>query len=284
MVSTTELRKLLSQMGYNERLKCYEGLDPIRKLLGADSTGSILRFLSQEFPNLAGRTRDGVAFALAERYLTTGDLSSLRLLFAIDDAGVKANVLNALWGDSGPDPAMGPGIVQLAIDATKHPSPEVRTEACSVIQNQCGWKVDVSQAVLPLQELLSDPSDRVRQQAACAVGNLARRRYDLSQHVAPLSRNLTCEEPYVRNYSAWALWQLSRAKNDIGAAVPNLVQMLIGRSEGNTPRGNAIRALLHHVKRSTESRQQVEEILKFTAIDREDRQIRRFLDQLASAK
>jgi hypothetical protein len=65
-------------------------------------------------------------------------------------------------------------IVQLAVDAANHTSPTVRTQACFVIQNQCGWKVDVSGAVAPLHTLLSDESDLVRSQAACAVGNLAK--------------------------------------------------------------------------------------------------------------
>lgn len=282
MPTTTELRRLLSLVQFDARLNCIEGLTAFRRLLEQDSDGSVLRFLNQELPGLQGKRRGGVAYALAEHYQHTGHLQSLQQLYADDDEEVKVNVLNALWGQPGSNPEMGPGIVQLALSGATHASPAVRTEACSVLQNQCGWKVDVTEAVTPLLHLLSDDSDRVRSRAACAVGNLAKRKYDMSEHVAPLGQNTRREEISVRNYSAWALWQISRSQRDIGIAVPQLMQLLADDDDWNNPRKNAAGALLHHAKKSSQNREQVLRSLQMVQLNPLNKEIRRFQEGLAS--
>ena len=284
MATSSELRQLLSLMQFDARLNCMEGLTAFRNLLEQDSDGSVVRFLNRELPRLESKRRGGIAYTLAEYYRQTGNLQSLQQLYATDDSEVKASVLNALWGQSGSTPEMGPGIVRIAIDATSHASPEVRAEACSVIQNQCGWKVDVSNAVAPLLRLLSDNCDRVRSQAACAAGNLAKRKYDVSHHVVPLAQNVRHKDVSVRNYSAWALWQISRAKHDIGDAVPELVQLLADDEDWNDPRKNAVGALLHHAQKASGNLGQVRRCLKTIRLDPKYKQIQRFQEQLAGMK
>jgi len=282
MATTSELRHLLSLVRFDTRLNCMEGLTAFHSLLEQDSDGSVLRFLNEELPKLEGKKRGGIAYALAEHHRQTGNLKSLQQLYADDDIEVKASVLNALWGHPGSDPEMGPGIVQLAIDGANHASPTVRTEACSVFQNQCGWKVDVSGAIDPLHRLLSDDSDRVRSQAACAIGNLAKGKYNLSEHVAQLGQNARREDISVRNYSAWALWQITRNKQDIGVAVPELVQLLADNDDWNDPRKNAAGALLHHAKKSSQNREQVMQCLKMVQLDPKYKEIHRLQEGLAS--
>lgn len=282
MAATSELRQLLSLVQFDARLNCMEGLTAFRHLLEQDSDGSVGRFLNRELPTLEGKRRCGVAWALADHYRQTGNLKSLQQLYADDDKEVKSSVLNALWGQPGSNPEMGPGIVQLAMDGANQASPAVRAEACSVFQNQCGWKVDVSGAVAPLHRLLSDDSDRVRSQAACAVGNLAKGKYDMSEHVAQLGQNARREDISVRNYSAWALWQISRNKHDIGVAVPELVQLLADNDDWNDPRKNAAGALLHHAKKSSQNREQVMQCLKMVQLDPKYKEIRRLQEGLAS--
>lgn len=284
MASVLELRKLLSLVQFDSRLNCMEGLTAFRNLLERDSDGSVERFLNQELLNLDGKRRGGIAWVLAEHYRQGGNFPSLQELYANDDSEVKVSVLNALWGPPGSTPEMGSGIVRLAIDATSHAASEVRAEACSVIQNQCGWKVDVSEAVTPLIRLLSDDCDHVRSQAACAVGNLAKRKYDLSLHIVPLSRNVRHKDVSVRNYCAWALWQLSRGKHDIGNAVPDLVQLLTDDQDWNDPRKNAVGALLHHAQKASGNLEQVRRSLKMVRLDSKNKQIQRFQKQLAAMK
>jgi hypothetical protein len=284
MATAAELRQLLSLVQFDARLNSIEGLTAFRNLLEQDSDGSVVRFLNRELPKLEGQRRGGIAWALAERYRQTGNLQSLQELYATDDSEVKTSVLNALWGQPGSTPEMGPGIVRLATDATSHASPEVRAEACSVIQNQCGWKQDVSNAVTPLLRLLSDDCDRVRSQAACAVGNLAKRKYDVSLVVVPLGHNVRHKDVSVRSYSAWALWQISRAKHEIGDAVPELVQLLADDEDWNDPRKNAVGALLHHAQKTRGNLEQVRRCLKRVRLDPENKQIHRFLEQLAGMK
>lgn len=281
MATTSELRQLLTLVQFDARLNCTEGLDAFRELLRDDPDGTVVRFLNRELPRLEGQRRGGVAWVLAEHYLQSGDLASLQQLFSDEDADVKSNVLNALWGDPGSTPEVGPGIVQLAIDATRHSSPEVRAAACSVIQNQCGWKVDVSNAVAPLLRLLSDDSDQVRMNAACAVGNLAKRKYDLSQHVVPLGHNVRSQDISVRNYSAWALWQISRSKQEIGAAIPELAGLLTDDEGWKDPRKNALGALLHHAQKTPDNREQVRRCLHAVELDPTCKLIQRFQKQLA---
>lgn len=284
MATAAELRQLLSLVQFDARLNCMEGLTAFRNLLEQDSDGSVVRFLNRELPRLESKRRGGIAYALAEYYRQTGNLQSLQQLYASDDFEVKTSVLNALWGRPGSNPEMGPGIVRLAIDATSHASPEVRAEACSVIQNQCGWKVDVSNAVAPLLRLLSDDCDRVRSQVACAAGNLAKRKYDVSHHIVPLAHNVRHKDVSVRNYSAWALWQISRAKHDIGDAVPELVQLLADDEDWNDPRKNAVGALIHHAQKASGNLEQVRRCLETVRLDPKYKQIQRFQEQLAGMK
>lgn len=281
MPTTSELRHLLSLVRFDARLSSMEGLAPFRNLLEQDSDGSVLRFLNQELPRLEGKKRGGIAYALAEHHRQTGNLKSLQQLYADDDVEVKASVLNALWGEPGSNPEMGPGIVQLAIDGANHDSPAVRTEACSVFQNQCGWKVDVSGAVAPLYRLLSDDSNRVRSQAACAIGNLAKRKYDMSEHVSRLGQNTRQNDISVRNDSVWALWQISRSQCDIGIAVPELVQLLADDDDWNGPRKNAAGALLHHARKSSQNREHVMQCLQMVPLDPKHKEIRRLQEGLA---
>ena len=284
MVTASELRQLLSLVQFDARLNCMDGLTAFRNLLEQDSDGSVVRFLNRELPKLEGQRRGGIAWALAEHYRQIGNLQSLQKLYANDDSEMKASVLNALWGQPGSTPEIGPGIVRLAIDATSHASSEVRAEACSVIQNQCGWKLDVSKAVTPLLRLLSDDSDRVRSQAACAVGNLAKRKYDVSLHIVPLGHNVRHKDVSVRNYCAWALWQISRGKHDIGDAVPELVQLLTDDDDWNDPRKNAVGALLHHAQKASGNLGQVRRCLKMVRLDPKYKQIQRFQEQLTAMK
>jgi hypothetical protein len=282
VITTAELRRLLSLVEFNERLHVHEGITPFRSLLERDADGHVAQFLRDEFAGLVGKRRAAIAFVLAEHYRLTGDLARLAKLYADDDPEAKRMTLNALWGSPGSNPEMGPGIVQLALDGACHPDSAVRTEACYVIQNQCAWKTDVDVAVEPLRRLLDDASDRVRMQAACAVGNLAKRKYDLSGHIAPLGRNLCCRDASVRNYSAWALWQLSKHKRDIGAAAFDLAQALMADDEWSAPRKNAAGALLHHAKKSPANIAQVRQHLASVRLNSQYAEVRRLTEQLAS--
>jgi HEAT repeat protein len=181
---------------------------------------------------------------------------------------------------------MGPGIIQLAIEATSHPAPAVRTVASYVFQNQCAWGVDVSEAVEPLRKLLADPVARVRHQAAYAVGNLAKHKYDMSRLITPLRSNLEHEDMYVRESNAWALWQLSRSKHDIGSAVPDLVRLL--KKEANSDysevRKQAAGAILHHAKKSAANAIQVKQAVEGANLDSRRKEIHKFVNQLAALR
>jgi HEAT repeat protein len=216
---------------------------------------------------------------LAERYLSSGDLDALRALFVASDDAAKASVLNAVWAE--PRPEIGPSVVTLAIEAATHASAAVRTEACSVFQNQCAWGVDVSGVLEPLRMLLDDPNDRVRQQAAFATGNLAKRRYPMASHVEPLVRNLQHEDKFVRDSSAWALWQLSRRKHDIGTAVGALVSLLSDRDPWDGPRKNAAGALLRHARRSPGNARSVKLAVKAAHLKSMSKTVARFLEELS---
>jgi HEAT repeats len=277
MPTTSELCQLLVKVQFNSRLNCIEGLDSFRTMLERDLDHSVRSFLNGQLPELEGKRQAGVAFALAEHYRLTGDIQRLEQLYAHNNPEVKQYVLNASWGAPGDHPEMGAAIVRMAMDGMQHPSPEVRTEACSVIQNQAGWKVDVSPTVAPLLCLLEDESDRVRMQAACAVGNLARRKYELSAFVAPLGHNVRHKDILVRNYSAWALWQMSRNKINIQDAVPELVQQLTDNDDSRAARKNAVGALIHFASRSPQNREQVRSCLQKVVLDPECKQIQKLL-------
>ncbi len=284
-METSELNRLLALVEFRPVGNYVEGLDAFRDLLEQDEAGLVLKFLTRALRKLEGRKRSGIAFIVAEHFAKDGDLKNLQRLFGTDDSGVKQSVLSALWGDPRAFPKLGPGIVALALAATQHPAPEVRAGACSVLQNQCAWGMDVSGALAPLQSLLEDSSPRVRRYAAAAVGNLAKDGHDLSGHVARLRQNVKHPDMYVRESSAWALWQLSRAKHDIGSAVPELVWLLNDPEEYDEQRKKAAGALLHHARKSAANRQQVKEAVRAARLGGSPRRhVRSFLDQLGERK
>jgi HEAT repeat protein len=284
MATLTELKRLLALVVWDSRLSVTEGLTPFRNLLEHDADGHVLRFLSRELPNLQGQKRGAIAFAIAENYRRNGEMKKLQELFATDDENVKSSVLDALQGEPGSNPQMGPAIVQMAIQAMSLASPAVRTVASSVIQNQCAWGVDVKDAIGPLQELLKDENQRVRHQASYAVGNLAKRKYNMSACIPHLRRNVKHSVLYVREASAWALWHLSRSRHDISSAVPELIWLLTDENEYNGPRKQAAGALIHHAKKSPENAAAVRDRVRAAALDEEHKEIRKFASDLGTLK
>ncbi len=226
---------------------------------------------------------DGTAaYHRANEYRQAGNRQGLEQLYADGDAAIKEAVLNALWGEPGPDGVLGPVIVELALQGTRHPAPGVRTQACYVFQNQSAWGVDVSAAIEPLRELFDDPQLRVRQMAAYAVGNVSKRKYDLSRHVAGLTRLLRDESSFVREPAAWALWQLSKARHDIGAAVSGLVWLLGTDDEFDRPRKAAAGALLHHARKSAANAAATRRCVATARLEPKRKEVKRFLEQLAA--
>ncbi len=284
MAGSSELNRLLSLVEWNARLSVVEGLHELRILVGKDSGGDVLRFLTRALSKLQGKKRGGIAFVVAEHYRTIGDLKKLQKLCETNDVDVKESVLDALQGEPGPNPQMGPGIVQMAIVAMQDDSPEVRTVACSVIQNQCAWGVDVEGAIKRLQDLLADDSPRVRQQASYAIGNLAKRRYDMAASIPLLGRNVKHDAMDVRVASAWALWQLSRKKHDISAAVPELIWLLTDGDEYNEHRKKAVGALLHHAKKSSENARAVQACAWSAALHLNYKEVQKFVNELETLK
>lgn len=254
------LEQLLGNVVYQRHLSYYEGLDVFRLWL-REGNLEVLAFLQDSWERLTDEQRPAIAFALAEYYRTVGDVALLRALYASDDPRTRDYVLNALWSEPGENPEMGPCIVDLALQGAADPDPKVRTQACSVFQNQAGWGVDVSRAVEPLHGLLQDPDPNVRRQAACAVGNLAKKRYALAGTLPLLTDNLAHPERQVREHAAWALWQLSRCKHDIGEAVAALARLPEEEDIGNLHK-NAVGALLHHAAKSPENRALVEQTVR----------------------
>jgi hypothetical protein len=283
MVSTSELKQLLSLVQYRERLSYTEGLDPFRDLLETDD-GPVLQFLLREMPTLSGQRRGGIAFVLAEHYRKKDDVAGLRRIYALDGPEVKESVLDALGSNPGASSDMGSVIIELALDGTKSIAPGVRTVACRVIQDQCGWDVDVSTADTPLLKLLRDKTPGVRRQAAYAVGNLARSKYDMSKHIEALRQNTRHVDLYVREANVWALWQLSRSKHDIAEAVPELARLLGVDEEYDEARKKAAGALLHHARKSATNAADVIAHVKQVRIDPSQKALKRFLEQLHKKK
>lgn len=255
------LEEMLANVVYQRRLSYYEGLEVVRRWLGQGNL-QVLGFLRDAWERLSDEQRPAIAFALAEYYRQAGDVASLRSLYATDDAPTRRYVLNALWSEPGENPEMATCIIDLALQGAVDSDPGVRTEACSVFQNQSGWGVDVSRAVEPLHALLQDDDPNVRRQAACAVGNLSKKRYCLAETLPLLAANLDHPEGQVRNYAAWALWQLSRHKVDIGSTVPALVERLAQNDDYWDVQKNAAGALTHHAKKSPEATEQVREAVR----------------------
>jgi hypothetical protein len=283
MVDHAELERLLSLVKEG-KYNTIDGIGPFRTLLSRDGDRRVLDFLQREFKNLDGKRLAGIAFTLAEHYRQVGDVTSLLRLFANHDAGVRQYCLNALWEKSGPNPKMGPAIVQLAVASADDPSPAVRTEVSSVLQNQCAWGIDVSSAITPLRKLLSDRNERVRQQAGFAVGNIAKKKYDLAECIRQLRRNVKHKTVSVRYSAAWALWHLSRNSHEISSAVPELVWLLTDDEEYNEPRKNAVGALLHHGRKSPANAGKIKDHLDNVVLDETFNEIRKFVAQFGKLR
>ena len=281
MVDREALVELVSEIVYQPNGNWFEGINPVRTALGADEDGSGAAVLLQQLDTLQGKVRGVVAFALSDRFRQLGNLAAIRALYAIDDAYVKESVLNGLWGEPYASPELGPGIVALAIAGAAHPAAEVRTEACYVIQNQSAWRVDVTDALVPLQRLLADPEWRVRHMAAYATGNVGKAKVDMTPHVAVLTDNLRDANTQVRSAAAWALWQLSRKKHDIGRAAQALVDCLESTEEYNELRKRAGGALLHHARKSPDAKRQVAAMVAVAALNPALKEIATFLLRLS---
>jgi hypothetical protein len=222
------------------------------------------------------------AFHSATSLREAGDLAGLEELFRAGDAAVKAGVLDGLQLAPGDNPQMGPGIIALAVEGAGHSSAEVRRWACYVFQAQDGWGVDVAPAVGPLLALLGDCDSKVRRMAAYATGNLCKRKFDWSRHLTALHNLLGEEDLYVPEAAARALAQLSRAKYDIGPAVPDLVGLLTKEQDYSEPRKEAVKALLHHARKSRAGLDQVRQTAAGARLDSGKREIKRLMDQLGA--
>jgi hypothetical protein len=258
--------------------------DAVRDLLANDKDASALRFLERELPTLTSGKRRGIANCLAGHYCQKGDLEKVRQLFATNEDEILEGALGALCAEPRANPAFGPGIVALAIEAAEHPGVDVRVGVCILFQNQCAWGTDVTAAIEPLRTLLADPNEELGQPAAFAVGNLAKKKYDVSRLIPELRRNLKRKNQFVHGPAAWALWQITRAKLDISAAVPELVKALQHKEDWNEPRKNAAAALLHHAKKSAENAQEVRKLVRAASLDSKRKEIKNFLADLASVK
>ncbi len=280
MVDHAQLPDLLSRVIHREDINAVEGLDPFRKLLKGPSATDVLTFLQQNIQRLEERPKGGVIYAIAEHYRETGQVEPLRELYDTSAGHIRSSVLNALWMEPGSQP-MAACIVDLALKGFTDASPEVRTEACSVIQNQAGWKVDVSPALPFLQQALRDDNARVRSQAAYAIGNLAKSKYHMTPHLDGLIPCVTDADQFVRNAAAWALWQLSRRKHDIHNAIPALVQSLLIDNPWDGPAREATGALLHHARKSAAHADVVKQLVTQAALPPTRPVFKRFLQQLA---
>ena len=283
MVDQDAVRKLVSCVVYNRVYDGLDGLDPLRRLLWKDADGTVAAYLEREMGNMDGKVRDGIAFLLGARYLEIGRLDAILALYAHEDPGVTASVLGSVTGEPSANPELGPGIVALAVKGTSHPAPRVRTSACSVLMNQCAWGVDVSDAIVPMLDLIADPDAAVRQSAAYALGHFARvKRYELTPHIALMARRLHDENMHVCTAAGWTLWKLS-GKRDIASAVPDLIIAMESPLDYDGPRKNAAGALLSFARRSPENRAQVSRLAASAHLDTAKKEISRFLQQLSAA-
>jgi hypothetical protein len=274
------LEELLSRIEFDPSTNSIKGLCLFRTLLRKETSGETLRFLERAVQTLYGKRRSGIAFVLAEHYLGTGAIEPLKAFYSGADAEGQKSILNALWGEPHASPAMGSFVVKLAIQAAEHTSAEVRAEACSVIQNQAGWGVDVANALTVLRSLLEDEDEVVKQSAAYAVGNAAKRKYNVAECVKPLRALLTHEKVWVRNAGAWALRNPAQSKHDIEAAVPELVRLLSDEDDWSEPRRNAASALLY-AKRSRVNAARLKAAVSRAEVNESCKSMNRFLAALA---
>lgn len=287
MAQDRELSQLLAGVHFDPRFSVVEGLTVFRDRLDRDTDGRVERFLLRHLSLVEDRARSGVAFIIAERQARCEKVAALRRLYATDDPHVKQGVLNGLWSGPHKNPKLTQLLVMLACDGLRQPVSSVRQHACSLIQNQAAWKVDVSEAVELVQSLLDDPESSVRRTAAFAVGNLAKSKYDMSTSVMDLSRNARDANIHVREAATWALWQLSRARHDISAAVPALIKVVRDKDDWNGPRKNAIGALLHHASKSPANAVLIRSNVAQAKLNRDLAEIQKFearLKEIVAAK
>ena len=275
------LEELLSRVEFDARTNSIQGLGPFRTLLRTELSDETLRFLEKAVQTLDGERRSGIAFVLAEHYLRVGTIEPLKELYSSGDSEVQESVLKALWGEPNANPAMGPFVVNLAIQAAEHTSERVRSQVCKVIQNQCAWGVDVTNALIVLRSLLEDEDEDVKQSAAYAVGNAAKRKYDVAECVKPLCALLTHEKMWVRNAGAWALKNLAQSKHDIEFAVPELVRLLSDDDDWSDPRRNAASSLLSYAKKSRVNAARLKAAVSRAEVNESCKSVTRFLAALA---
>ena len=234
-------------------------MDVIRnQLSGAD--GSEKAALVLRLCDAARMSDMGVSgklvFLAAEALFSSGDLASLDEVFReIREPMRRRAALNALWAKP-PSQEAGEYAVRCAVENLSHSDHRVRTEACSVVQNQAGWKTDVALAIPGLLACLRDREATVRMQAGAAVGNVAkgRRRYDLGSALQSLQTNLSDSSPWVRQMAGWALWQLAKKRVHDLSSVPSLFSVLSRQDSEREDRKAAIGALLAIAKISDAAR------------------------------
>ena len=221
-------------------------------------------------------------YELVYKLRLAGDLAGVQKLFAASNDSAKLNVLTALFSHPGPNPAMGPGIVQLALAAAECSNPALRYCACQVIQNQNAWRVDVSPAIETLLILLDDSDDGVRMMASYATGNVNKRKWDMTPHFAALRKLLRDKSLYIPEAAAWALTKFSRAKFDIAPALKDLARLLAKKTAYAGSREKAASALLNHAKKSATCRDDVRKAVAMVNLDRSQKEVGKFIERLAA--
>ena len=277
----SNLEELLSRVEFDASTNSVQGTIPFQLLLLKEPSGETLRFLEQAVQTLDGKRRSGIAFVLAQHYLRVGTIEPLKALYLSGDSDLQESVLNALWSEPHANPAMGPFVVNLAIGAAEHTSARVRAEVCRVFQNQSGWGVDVTKALIVLRTLLEDEDAGVKQSAAYAIGNAAKRKYDVAECVKPLCALLTHEKMWVRNAGACALKNLAQSKHDIEFAVPELVRFLSDDDDWSDPRRNAASALLSYAKKSRVNAARLKAAMSRAGVNESCKSVKQFLAALA---
>ena len=274
------LERLLAGITYRRELSAFENHSELSELLEDDADGTTLEYLYGAIGRMPSETRGAVVAMVAGRLFELGDERRIRELLATDDASVQYFALFAFTGRPTASATLGPLVVSLAIAATRSVDARVRAATCVVIQNQCAWKVDVKNALEPLQRLLSDRVDSVRRAAAFALGHLAKHRYQVGPLLPDLRRTLVDSSVQVREGAAWAVAQFSRAKGDISSAVPELLQALQTPEAYYELLRAAAGALTHHAKKSTADRHQVRAELAKVTLDMTLKPVRKLVDEI----